>query len=68
MLAMRNRASLATAARCGCYFCLEVYTPAEITEYTDGEETALCPRCNVDAVVAGVEDKKWLAEAKKIWF
>ncbi len=60
-----NRNALARSARCGCFYCLAVYNPVEITQWVDppdfdawlGPEgdtgrTALCARCGIDAVLA----------------
>lgn len=38
-------------ARCGCFFCLSLFGPAEIQDWTDDGKTALCPRCGVDSVL-----------------
>ncbi len=50
---MANREALLTSRRAGCFCCLSVYDPQEITEWIDeGRVTALCPRCGIDAVLA----------------
>lgn len=42
---------------CGCCCCMEIYSPAEITEWIFGDNdidrrgTAICPKCGVDAVI-----------------
>lgn len=50
-----HRAEVLASDVCGCYFCLAVYRPAEIAEWIGVVEgvgqTAVCPRCGVDAVV-----------------
>lgn len=57
-----HRAELAVSARCGCFHCCRVYTPAEIVEWIDPApgmvaelgrlgKTALCPYCGIDAVI-----------------
>ena len=52
----RNRKALEKDSKCGCFYCLEIYNPSEITEWcdegTDGEVTALCARCGIDAVIS----------------
>jgi len=50
-LAMRNRIPLQNAKNAGCFHCLAVFLPQEVTEYTDQGETALCPKCGTDAVL-----------------
>lgn len=38
---------------CGCFHCLAVFAPEEITGWCDGEQTARCPRCGLDSVLPG---------------
>jgi hypothetical protein len=53
----RNEAELATSSLCGCFYCLRVFYPAEIEDWTDdesrdqGPRTALCPKCGIDSVI-----------------
>src|SRR5688572_16027910 len=53
-----NEAEIANSGLCGCFYCLRVFEPAEVEDWTDGmvgaEEdprTALCPRCGIDSVI-----------------
>ena len=51
-----HRAEILASGRCGCFDCLAIFTPAEITDWTDtgkpeAEWTALCPRCGMDTVL-----------------
>ena len=53
-----HRAEVEASQSCGCFYCCEVYPPAEISEwiedaFRDGRrgETALCPRCGIDSVL-----------------
>jgi len=51
-----------------CFYCFAEFSPASITEWTDGEpigQTALCPYCEVDAVVGfnGPVEHAWVTEA-----
>lgn len=42
---------------CGCFYCLKVFSPAEIGDWiisdnpTDKRGTAICPYCGVDSVI-----------------
>ena len=36
---------------CGCFYCLKIFHPTEITEWWDNETTAVCPYCGVDSVI-----------------
>ena len=46
-----HRTEVLAAAESGCFYALEIFPPAEITEWTDDGLTALCPRCGIDAVI-----------------
>lgn len=48
-----HRAELDRSLLCGCYYCLEIYSPTEIREWADRGRTAICPRCEIDAVLPG---------------
>lgn len=51
-LSLRNRASIASAGGAVCYFCFHRCAPADIEEYVDDDaQTALCPRCSLDALL-----------------
>ena len=39
---------------CGCFYCLNIFSPSEINEWWDeksGSKTAVCPKCGIDAVI-----------------
>jgi hypothetical protein len=36
---------------CGCFYCMKIYSPSEITEWWDNEDTAVCPFCGIDSVI-----------------
>ncbi len=48
---LRNMKALRKDSRCGCYFCQSIFSPKEIEEWIDGEDTAICPYCWVDSVI-----------------
>lgn len=50
---VRNRAEISRSELCGCFYCLAMFPPSDIQRWTDdaGEATALCPNCQVDAVI-----------------
>lgn len=66
--AMHNKDELKLAQTCGCYYCLAIFDPKEIKEWTDDGDTALCPYCQVDAVLAGECDREKLQQMHKYWF
>ncbi|WP_082478895.1 MULTISPECIES: cytoplasmic protein [unclassified Methylobacterium] len=47
----RHAEEVTSSVACGCFFCLAVFLPDEIRDWLPREETALCPRCNIDAVI-----------------
>jgi len=49
--ASRHRDELEASTRCACYFCFRGFAPSEIKAWIDGNTTALCPGCGVDAVL-----------------
>ena len=62
-----NRAALSTASQAVCCYCLRAFHPVDILEWCDEDQagvgqTALCPHCGVDAIVAfaGDLDDDWL--------
>jgi hypothetical protein len=70
--AMKNRQALEESATCGCYQCLSVMSTQDITDWTDWGNTALCPKCGCDCLIAqsfGIAlDKKNLGELNQHWF
>lgn len=46
-LPLNNERRIKFSKTCGCYFCLSIYSPDEITDWIDdaGGRNALCPRC-----------------------
>ena len=52
---IRHREEVLASERCGCFYCWAVFSPAEITDWTDQwggiGQMALCPRCGVDSVI-----------------
>ena len=57
---------------CGCFYCLEIFNPEEITEWVDRNETALCPFCGIDSVIGESSGfpitKEFLEEMRRKWF
>ncbi len=71
-LSIRNRTSLAGAARMGCYFCMQLFPANTVEEWADDGETAVCPYCNVDALIAETPsvqlNEELLARMMERWF
>jgi hypothetical protein len=54
-----HRPTVLAADVCGCFYCLFMFPPSDIANWIDLDErgvgqTALCPRCGIDAVVPSV--------------
>lgn len=56
----RNRDRVMAGRVCGCFHCLATFPADEIREWVDNDQTALCPRCGVDSVLAEVTDRATL--------
>jgi len=58
-----HRDEILASAQCGCFFCMRVYPPEAIGDWTDFPsdtpddevntlgQTALCPACGIDSVI-----------------
>lgn len=68
----KHRAELEKSEKCGCFYCLEIYSPKKIVDWTDGDQTAICPYCWVDSVIGDASGfpitKEFLKEMKAHWF
>lgn len=70
---LHNKNDLIKATSCGCYYCLVIFDPKQIIDYTDKEnDTAICPFCGIDAILAESPDisltKDFLIKLKNYWF
>ncbi len=67
-----NMKQLAQSTRCGCFHCEKIFNSVEIHEWIPGEDTAVCPYCEIDAVIAegvGIQiTKEFLREMNLYWF
>jgi len=71
-----HRKEIFQSAECGCFSCLAVFGPQDIKNWTDAEggegQTALCPRCEVDAVIGTASgfpiNMPFLEAMKSRWF
>lgn len=50
-LAFKNKSLVQGSKSVGCYHCGKVFEPKEVTLYTDGDQTCLCPHCGVDSLI-----------------
>jgi hypothetical protein len=71
-----NRKSLFRSSDCGCFDCLEIFSPFKIEDWIDEDaakigQTARCPYCGVDSLigdndVAGINEE-FLKEMNSAW-
>lgn len=47
----KNRAEIARSLICYCIHCEEASASGQVKEWVDDGETALCPKCGVDALI-----------------
>ena len=75
--ASAHRVEIERSESCGCFFCLSIFTPSAIAEWTDENEegigqTAICPHCGVDSVIgtaSGISvTAGFLTEMYSLWF
>lgn len=68
----KNKQAIEESQTCGCYYCCETFSKEDITEWTDNKQTAICPKCSVDAVLpqsAGIPlDRETLKKLHDYWF
>ena len=67
----KNREKLIQDKKCGCFYCLNIFSPTEIKNWL-GKETAVCPHCGIDAVIGEGSGypitKQFLEKMKQYWF
>ena len=63
--------------RCGCFYCLEIFSPDEITDWhgedcKEYEPLALCPKCGIDSVIGSASgypiEHSFLMKMREFWF
>jgi len=67
-----NKTQLLGAQTAACYYCMKTFSTQDILEYIKAGDTALCPECGVDAVLAdnlGFDlSPEGLFKLNKYWF
>ena len=50
---INNKRALMENTLCGCFYCMRIFKPESITEWTRDwhDFTALCPHCGIDSVI-----------------
>lgn len=67
-----HRDSLESSDLCGCFHCATTFRSVEIEEWTDGDSTALCPYCGIDAVLGDIDvpdlSVDFLTAMREYWY
>jgi predicted nucleic acid-binding Zn-ribbon protein len=67
-----KRTLLLKNKKCGCFFCLKIFSPKEIKDWIDDDQTGLCPHCGIDAVIGESSGfpitKEFLEKMHEYWF
>lgn len=68
-----NKSMLEKDNLCGCFYCLKIFSPSEITDWiSDTPETAVCPYCGVDSVIGESSNypitTEFLKAMQEVWF
>jgi hypothetical protein len=67
-----HRAEIEKSETCGCFYCMAIFPPADIIEWIDQGQCALCPKCGIDSVIGSASDfpitKVFLERMHDHWF
>lgn len=66
-----NRNFLEKSKECACYYCCNTFKFDEIQNWIDNNQTAMCPKCNIDSVIGDYNvdfDEEFLNKASNYWF
>lgn len=79
-----HRQELLSSQICGCFCCLTIFDPKEVTQWVDGPvrdlgspeidmgTTAICPHCGIDSVIGDKSgfpiSRYFLAKMRQYWF
>jgi len=74
---IRHRSEIERSQKCGCFYCLEIFSPEQITDWCDEDVpedqlTAICPKCGIDSIIGDASgfdvSSEFLTEMNKNWF
>ncbi|TXJ07751.1 MAG: cytoplasmic protein [Acinetobacter sp.] len=46
-----HRIEILASRACGCFQCLQIFSPEQICEWTDNGKTAICPYCQTNTII-----------------
>lgn len=68
----KHREEILKSEQCGCFYCEKTFGPHEILDWTDDQQTALCPKCGIDSVIGSTSgfpiNKEFLHQMCEHWF
>jgi hypothetical protein len=69
----QHRDEIGRSRLCGCFYCKQTFTPAQIDEWIDDGACAMCPLCGIDSVIGDasglpVGSPAFLADMHEFWF
>ena len=71
-IAMKNKRLIEQSNNAGCFKCIKIFSKSEVKDYTDNNQTVLCPYCGIDSVVGdmcGFElSEEILQKANAFWY
>ena len=66
-----NKELIITSEKCYCFYCQKKFNSSNVKDYIDDGQTALCPNCEVDAVlpdnIEGINEEV-IEKMNKYWF
>ena len=67
-----NKKLIDTADKCYCFYCKSCIGRDEIKTFIDNGQTALCPKCDIDAIIPDnlgeTVDEEIISEMNEYWF
>ncbi len=68
-----HKEQLVKDRKCGCFYCLSIFNPAEIEEWIeDVSGTAVCPFCGIDSIISESSGypltEEFLGKMRSRWF
>ena len=67
-----NKKLIDIADKCYCFYCKSSMEQSEIQNYIDDGQTALCPKCEIDAIIPDsiddTVDEQIISEMNEYWF
>jgi hypothetical protein len=71
-VASMHRNEVLESPQCGCFYCFAVFSPNQIVEWIEMDQTAMCPECGIDSVIPSASGfpitPQFLQEMHSYWF